>query len=198
MNWGSPPYTHCRAQPRPSKFSLMLPARHNPSNTSRLVIWTHLAQLKSTMDKDIPERNGPRSVTYNEIKRIVLTVACAVWNPVMASFFRLMPISLQSHWSVRVSFDVERYSKHIRNSRVNHNDQVAKELEHLNKFYTQQNGGEHKEPMEVVECHGRILLWHLWDARAKESRVCTRIVSTGFEGIKQCEIITIRGNRVKV
>ena len=30
----------------------------------------------------------------------------------------------------------------------------------------------------------------------KESRVCARIVSTGSEGIKQCEIITIRGNRV--
>src|SRR5882724_1114276 len=102
------------------------------------------------MDKDIPERNGPRSVTYNEIKRIVLTVACAVWNPGMSSFFKLMPISLQSHWSVRVSFDVECYSEHIRNSQVNHNDQAAKELECLSKFYTPQNGGEHKEPMVVV------------------------------------------------
>jgi len=109
------------------------------------------------MDKDIPERNGPRSVTYNEIKRIVLTVACAVWNPGMSSFFRLMPISLQSPWSVRVSFDVEHYSEHIRNSWVNHNDQVSKELEHLSKFYTPQNGGEHKEPMVVVDCHGQIL-----------------------------------------
>ena len=27
--------------------------------------------------------------------------------------------------------------------------------------------------------------------------MCTRIVSTGLEGIKQCEIITIRGNRVE-
>ena len=35
------------------------------------------------------------------------------------------------------------------------------------------------------------------DAKAKESRVCTRIVSTGLEGIKQHEIITIRGNRVR-
>jgi len=33
--------------------------------------------------------------------------------------------------------------------------------------------------------------------RVKESRVCTRIVGTGSEGIKQCEIITIRGNRVR-
>ena len=30
----------------------------------------------------------------------------------------------------------------------------------------------------------------------KESRVCTRLVSTVSEGIKQHEIITIRGNRV--
>jgi len=35
------------------------------------------------------------------------------------------------------------------------------------------------------------------DAKAKESRVCTRIVSTGLEGIKQCEMIAIRGNRVR-
>jgi len=27
------------------------------------------------MDKDIPDKKCPRSVTYNEIKRIVLTVA---------------------------------------------------------------------------------------------------------------------------
>ena len=32
---------------------------------------------------------------------------------------------------------------------------------------------------------------------SKESRVCTGIVSTGSEGIKQCDIITIRGNRVR-
>ena len=31
--------------------------------------------------------------------------------------------------------------------------------------------------------------------RGKESRVCTRIVSTGSEGIKQHEIITIRGKQ---
>jgi len=36
------------------------------------------------------------------------------------------------------------------------------------------------------------------DAGAKESRVHTRIVNTESEGIKQHEIITIRGNRVKV
>ena len=72
-----------------------------------------------------------------------------------------MPISLQSHLSVRVLFDVEPYSEHIRNSWVNHNDQVAKELEHLSKFYTPQNGGELKEPMVVVDFHGQILLWYL-------------------------------------
>src|SRR5882724_5151158 len=79
----------------------------------------------------------------------------------LSSFFRLMPISLQSHWSVRVSFDVEHYSEHIINSQVNHNDQVAKELECLSKFYTPQNGGEHKETMVVVDCNGWILLWYL-------------------------------------
>ena len=62
---------------------------------------------------------------------------------------------------MRVSFDVDRYSEHIRNSRVKHNDQVTKELEHLGKFYMPENGGEHKKPMVVVDCHGRILLWYL-------------------------------------
>ena len=33
--------------------------------------------------------------------------------------------------------------------------------------------------------------------RVKKSRVCTRIVSTGPEGIKQCGIIIIRGKRVR-
>ena len=32
--------------------------------------------------------------------------------------------------------------------------------------------------------------------RVKNQVVCTGIVSTGLEEIKQCEIITIRGNRV--
>jgi len=36
------------------------------------------------------------------------------------------------------------------------------------------------------------------DARAKESRVHTRIVNIGLEGIKQHELITIRRNRVRV
>jgi len=36
------------------------------------------------------------------------------------------------------------------------------------------------------------------DVRAKESRVHTRIVNIGLEGIKQHEIITIRRNRVGV
>src|SRR5882724_10819446 len=40
--------------------------------------------------------------------------------------------------------------------------------------------------------------WGVWDARVKESRVCTGVVSTGSEGNKQHEIITIRGNRVGV
>ena len=34
--------------------------------------------------------------------------------------------------------------------------------------------------------------------RVKESRVCIRIVNTGLEGIKQGEIIAIRGNTVRV
>ena len=38
--------------------------------------------------------------------------------------------------------------------------------------------------------------WGYGNVRTKESRVCTRIVSTGSEGIKQHELITIRGNRV--
>jgi len=96
-----------------------------------------------------------------EIKRIVLTVASAVLNPGMSSFFSLMPISLWFHWSVRVSFDVDRYSEHIRNSQVKHDDQVTKELERLSKFYKPENGGLHKEPMAVVDCHGWILLWYL-------------------------------------
>jgi len=65
------------------------------------------------MDKDIAGRNGTRSITYLEMKRIVLTVASAVLNPGMSSFFRLMPISLLSNWSVRVSFDIECYSEYI-------------------------------------------------------------------------------------
>jgi len=36
------------------------------------------------MDKDIAGRNGTRSITYLEMKRIVLTVASAVLNPGMS------------------------------------------------------------------------------------------------------------------
>jgi len=79
-----------------------------------------------------------------EIKRIVLTVASAVLNPGMSSFFSLMPISLWFHWSVRVSFDVDCYSEHIRNSRVKHDDQVTKELECLSKFYKPEMAGSAK------------------------------------------------------
>ena len=94
-----------------------------------VVIWAHLEQLKISMDKYIAGRNGTRSLAYLEMKRIVLTVASAALNPGgMSSFFGPMPISLLSNWPVRVSFDIECYSEHIKNSRVKHNDQVAKEL----------------------------------------------------------------------
>src|SRR5882724_8979677 len=127
----------------------------------RLVIWACLAQLKSTMDKDIPGRSGPKSITYNEIKRIVLTVASAVLNPGMCSLFRLTNSSLTVvTWLVRVSFDVDHYLEHIKNSWVKHNDQVSKELDRLSKFHIPENGGVHKEPMVVVDFHGWILLWY--------------------------------------
>ena len=64
-------------------------------------------------------------------------------------------------WSVRVSLDVEHYLEHIKNSQVKHNHEVSKELERLSKFYIPENGGAHKEPMVVVDCHGQILLWYL-------------------------------------
>ena len=40
--------------------------------------------------------------------------------------------------------------------------------------------------------------WGYGDVRAKESRMCTRVVSTGSEGNNQCGINTIRGNRVGI
>src|SRR5882724_5323747 len=96
----------------------------------RLVIWACLTQLKSTMDKYIPGRSSPKSITYNEIKRIVLTVASAVLNPGMCSFFRLMNPNLTVlAWLVRVSFNGECYLEHIKNSQVKHDDQVSKELD---------------------------------------------------------------------
>src|SRR5882724_5051035 len=113
------------------------------------------------MDKDISGRNSTRSVTYLGMKRIVLTVASPVLKPGMSSFFRIMPISLSSNWSVRVSFDIDHYSEHIKNSRVKHNDQVAKELGCLSKFYKPEKGRVHQEPIVVMDCHGQILLWYL-------------------------------------
>src|SRR5882724_3520078 len=112
------------------------------------------------METDNPRGNRTRSVTYSKIKRIVLSGLCC-FEPRYVLILRLIPISLWSHWSVRVSFDVECYSEHIRNSQVKHHDQVSKELEHLSKFYMPENGGTHKEPMVVVDCHGQILLWYL-------------------------------------
>jgi len=54
-----------------------------------------------------------------------------------------------------VSFDVDRYSEHIRNSQVKHDHQVTKKLEHLIKFYKPENGGQHKD------------LWQWWIAMAR-------------------------------
>ena len=62
---------------------------------------------------------------------------------------------------MRVSFEIECYSEHIKNSRVKHYDQVAKELGHLSKFYKPENSGVHQEPMVVMDFHGQILLWYL-------------------------------------
>ena len=60
-----------------------------------------------------------------------------------------------------VPFDIECYSEHIKNSRLKHNDQVAKELGCLSKFYKPEKGGVHQEPMVVMDFHGHILLWYL-------------------------------------
>ena len=62
---------------------------------------------------------------------------------------------------MRVSFDTEHFANHIKNMRVNSPQQVADQLAHLSLFYTQENDGVHGEPMVVVDCHGRILLWYL-------------------------------------
>ena len=40
--------------------------------------------------------------------------------------------------------------------------------------------------------------WWQWGCKRKESRVCTRVVSTGSEGIQQWKFITIRRKRVRV
>jgi len=56
-------------------------------------------------------------------------------------------------------------SEHIRNSRVKHDDQVTKELEHLSKFYKPENGGLHKE-----------LAW--WIAMADLAVVSAGVLST--------------------
>jgi len=129
------------------------------------------------MDKDIPGRNGTRSVTHLELKRIVLTVASAVLNTGMSSFFRLMPISLSSNWSVMVPFDIECYSEHIKNSRLKHNDQVAKELGCLSKFYKPEKGGVHQEPMVVMDCHGRILLLYLPEVLSTARLVSSQLMN---------------------
>jgi len=71
--------------------------------------------------------------------------------------------------SVRVSFDIECYSEHIKNSRVKHNDQVAKELGCLSKFYKLKKAG-YQEPMVVMDCHSWILLWYLSARGAKYSK----------------------------
>src|SRR5882672_9786093 len=139
--------------------------------------WSRLTQLKGSMDKDIPGRNGTRSVTHLELKRIVLTVASAVLNTGMSSFFRLTPISLSSNWSVMVPFDIERYSEHIKNPRLKHNDQVSKELGCLSKFYKHEKGAVHQEPMVVMDCHGRILLWYLPEVLSTARLVSSKLMN---------------------
>jgi hypothetical protein len=123
------------------------------------------------MDKELPGRDGPRSVTCNELKRIVLTVASAVLNPGMSRLFTLLPSSPAAPWPVRVTFDVERFADRIKNSRVTNHEQVTSELERLSKFYTPEDGGVHEEPMVVVDCHGRILLWYLPEVLSQASLV---------------------------
>lgn len=78
---------------------------------------------------------------------------------------------------MRVSFDVERYSEHIKNSKVKSHDQMAKELERLSKFYEQENGRVHQEPMVVVDCHGRILLWYLPEVLSTERQVSSQLMN---------------------
>jgi len=46
-----------------------------------------------------------------------------------------------------------------------------------------------------MESHSQEL--GVWGCESEGIKGVYRIVSTGLEGIKQCEIITIRGNRVR-
>ena len=76
-----------------------------------------------------------------------------------------------------VPFDIERYSEHIKNSRLKHNDQVAKELGHLSKFYKHEKGVVHREPMVVMDCHGRILLWYLPEVLSTARLVSSKLMN---------------------
>ena len=69
-----------------------------------------------------------------------------------------------------VPFDIEHYSEHIKNSRLKHNDQVAKELGRLSKFYKHEKGGVHQEPMVI-------LLWYLPEVLSTARLVSSQLMN---------------------
>jgi hypothetical protein len=61
----------------------------------------------------------------------------------------------------QVEWDVERYSDHTKNSRPTTSEQISSADQQLEKYFPKAHWGRSDEPGVLIDCQGRILVWHL-------------------------------------
>jgi hypothetical protein len=70
--------------------------------------------------------------------------------------------SILTFGSVEIKVDIERFADHIKNYRASNEQQIVNNLGRLRKFYMLgEEQPVQKDPLVVVDCHGRIVCWSL-------------------------------------
>jgi hypothetical protein len=62
---------------------------------------------------------------------------------------------------VRTEWDVDRYSERVKISRVNADGHISDADRNLQNYFEPAEFGDIDLPATIIDCHGRIIAWHL-------------------------------------
>lgn len=100
------------------------------------------------------------AATPAEFRRVVLTVACAIANPRMHSYFKKC-LYLIKDGSDRTEWDVTRLADKVKNTRALDDGKSALDDLKLAKHFKNPELGHLDEPATILDRYGRIMVWHL-------------------------------------
>lgn len=155
-----------------------------------LKIWAEWTEHLKVMDNGQSKYSIMNPPSFDEYKRIVLTVACAVTNPsTHAVFVRNYPRVTSS--IVVLPWDVERFVDKLRTMTVTSEEAFEKEMTRLSGYFKKQNLGERKDPCSLVDRHGRVLVWHLPHIFSRDRLVTPKANSNPQQMMTCFRIITM-------